>query len=210
MKLNSQSLVDGQMIGVEYAFAKDDPKHHVTLSNNRNPHFAWSDAPTGTKSFALICHDPDVPSKGDDVNQEGREVSVDLARIDFFHWVLIDIPAAMTSIKEGEFSSTVTGKGKRGPSAIHGTRQGVNDYTAWFASDRDMVGDYFGYDGPCPPWNDALMHRYIFTVYALDVETLPIEGKFGGADALKVINGHKLASASMMVKYSLNPRLLSK
>jgi phosphatidylethanolamine-binding protein (PEBP) family uncharacterized protein len=40
----------------------------------------------GTKSFAIVCHDPDVPSKGDDVNQEGRAVPRSLARVDFFHW----------------------------------------------------------------------------------------------------------------------------
>ena len=43
--------------------------------------------PAGTKSFALICHDFDVPSRGDDVNQADREVPADLARVDFFHWV---------------------------------------------------------------------------------------------------------------------------
>ena len=32
-----------------------------------------------------------------------------------------------------------------------------------------MFGDYYGYDGPCPPWNDELVHRYVFTLYALDV-----------------------------------------
>ena len=57
-----------------------------------------------------------------------------------------------------------------------GARQGVNSYTSWFASDHDMSGDYFGYDGPCPPWNDALVHRYVFTLYALDVATLACKG----------------------------------
>ena len=41
-----------------------------------------------------------------------------------------------------------------------------------------MSGDYFGYDGPCPPWNDALVHRYVFTLYALDVATLGLQGPF--------------------------------
>ena len=50
-----------------------------------------------------------------------------------------------------------------------GARQGINDYTGWFAGDKDMAGNYFGYDGPCPPWNDEIPHRYVFTLYALDV-----------------------------------------
>ena len=63
--------------------------------------------------------------------------------------------------------------------AINGTRQGINDYTGWFAGDKDMAGNYFGYDGPCPPWNDEILHHYVFTVYALDVPRLDIAGDFG-------------------------------
>jgi Raf kinase inhibitor-like YbhB/YbcL family protein len=210
MELSSTSLVDGDLLDTAFAFGKIDPKSRVTLSNNRNPHLQWRNAPVGTKSFAVICHDPDVPSKGDDVNQEGREVPPDLPRVDFYHWILVDIAADISAIKEGEFSSNVTGKGKRGPSAAHGSRQGVNDYTNWFASDPDMSGDYYGYDGPCPPWNDSIVHHYVFTVYALDVDTLPILGRFNGPDAMKVINQHKLGSASITGTYSLNPRLVKR
>ena len=41
-----------------------------------------------------------------------------------------------------------------------------------------MAGDYYGYDGPCPPWNDDLLHHYHFRVYALDVPTLGLAGRF--------------------------------
>ena len=84
--------------------------------------------------------------------------------------MLIDLPVAVNAIKEGEFSGDVTPRGKPGPQAAHGARQGVNNYTDWFAGDNDMRGDYHGYDGPCPPWNDEIIHHYVFTVYALDVE----------------------------------------
>jgi len=182
----------------------------VSLAGNANPQLSWSDAPAGTPSFAVICHDPDVPSKPDDVNQEGREIPADLPRVDFYHWALVDIPAATTSIAEGAYSDGITPRGKAGPLALDGTRQGVNDYTSWFAADRDMNGDYFGYDGPCPPWNDAIVHRYIFTVYALDIAELPFEGKFTGADVISAIQGHVLAQASITGMYSLNPRLVGK
>jgi len=207
MKLWSNSFTDGGKIPGELAFAVIDAAHHVKLSSNRNPHLAWSGTPAGTRSCVLICHDYDVPSRGDDVNQEGREIPASLPRVDFFHWSLVDIPASMTSIEAGAFSHTVTPRGKSGPAAAHGTRQGINDYTAWFASDHDMEGDYFGYDGPCPPWNDSILHHYVFTLYALDVPRVPLEGKFGGADVRKAMEAHVLAQAHIMGTYTLNPRL---
>lgn len=207
MKLTSESFADGQRIPAEFAFCRIDPKSHVALASNRNPQLTWSDAPIGTRSFAIVCHDPDVPGSPEDVNQEGREIPETLKRITFFHWALIDLPVGLMSIAAGEFSDKVVPKGKSGPAARHGARQGINDYTAWFADDRDMSGDYYGYDGPCPPWNDSIVHRYVFTVYALDVERLPLMGRFGGPDALKVIAHHRLGEASLSGTYTLNPRL---
>ena len=205
MKLASSSFAEGAAIPAEFAFCAPDAKAHATLSGNRNPHLAWSDPPAGVKSFAIVCHDPDVPSKGDDVNQEGRAVPASLARVDFFHWVLVDLPPAIAGIAAGEFSSSVAARGKPGPRAPHGARQGLNDYTGWFASDKDMAGDYYGYDGPCPPWNDERPHRYVFTVYALDVARLPVEGSFGGDDVRNAVRGHVLAEAALTGRYSLNP-----
>jgi phosphatidylethanolamine-binding protein (PEBP) family uncharacterized protein len=69
-----------------------------------------------------------------------------------------------------------------------------------------MAGRYFGYDGPCPPWNDSVVHRYIFTLYALDIRHLPVDGVFDGAQALSATSGHVLAQASMTGYYSLNPQ----
>ncbi|NYT63421.1 YbhB/YbcL family Raf kinase inhibitor-like protein [Alcaligenaceae bacterium] len=208
MKLTSESFTDQGVISERNAFAKPDSQSHVVLAGNANPHLAWSDAPEATQSYVVICHDPDVPSQPDDVNQEGREIPADLPRVDFYHWALIDIPVGTTHIAEGAYSSGITPRGKAGPLALDGTRQGINDYTSWFAADRDMNGDYFGYDGPCPPWNDAISHRYIFTVYALDIAELPFEGKFTGGDVINAIKGHVLAQASITGMYSLNPRLI--
>ena len=163
---------------------------------------------SGTESFAIFCVDPDVPSVGDNVNVEGREVSADLPRVDFYHWVLIDLPASVNAVEAGQFSSEVTPCGKAGPGAPLGARQGVNDYTAWFAADPDMRGDYYGYDGPCPPWNDLRVHRYMYTVYALDIAKLPIEGKFTGAQALEAMKGHILGQAAISGTYTLNAALL--
>jgi Raf kinase inhibitor-like YbhB/YbcL family protein len=207
MKLTTTAFADGGVIPAEFAFGAIDPAAHVKLSANRNPDFAWSPLPDGTKSLALLCHDPDVPSRGDDVNQEGRTVPGSLARVDFFHWVLVDLPADAAPIARGEFSDGVTARGKPGPHAPRGARQGINDYTGWFAGDNEMAGNYFGYDGPCPPWNDELPHRYVFTLMALDVARLGVTGVFTGTDVRKATAGHVLGTASVAGRYTLNPKV---
>ena len=167
----------------------------------------WSDCPDGTKSFALLVADVAFPSKGDVVNQEGRTVPAELPRVDFYHCVLVDIPANLSEIPEGADSNGVTARGKPTGATAFGTR-GINDYTGWFAGDADMAGNYGGYDGPCPPWNDEIIHRYYFSVYALDVETLGLAASFTGADAKKAMEGHILDEARHMGTYTLNPALL--
>ncbi|MCP5266446.1 MAG: YbhB/YbcL family Raf kinase inhibitor-like protein [Burkholderiaceae bacterium] len=209
MRLTSESIVDGEPISPDLAFGRIDAANHVALAGNRSPQLAWDDVPPGTRSFAIVCHDYDVPSRPDDVNQEDREVPADLERVDFFHWVLVDLPATRSTVALGEFSEGVTPKGKSGPFTHDGARHGVNDYTDWFASDPDMAGDYYGYDGPCPPWNDSVVHHYVFTVYALDIETLPLRGRFTGVEALKMIHAHELGQASITGTYTLNPRLIA-
>ena len=207
MKLTSKSFADRGGMPVEFAFCAPDAKTHCTLGKNRNTQLAWSDLPAGTKSLALICHDPDVPSKPDDVNQEGRTISARLTRVDFYHWVLVDLDPASGPINAGEFSDGVTPRGKNGPNGPRGARQGVNDYTMWFASDKDMSGDYFGYDGPCPPWNDEIPHHYVFTLYALDVAKCGVSGTFKGPDVIAAIRGHVLGQAALTGVYSLNPKV---
>jgi len=207
MRLTSKSFADGQKIPGEFAFGIPHERDHVALSQNRNPHLAWSDLPAGTKSLVVTCHDPDVPSRPDDVNREGRVVPASLPRVEFFHWALVDLPPAPAEIAAGEFSNGITPKGKPGPAGPRGSRQGSNDYTAWFASDENMRGNYFGYDGPCPPWNDEIPHRYVFTLYALDVAHCPVEGSFTGAQAREAIKGRVLGQATLTGVYSLNPKV---
>ena len=213
MKLWSDSFCDGGLIPPDCAFAVIDPATHVRLSTNRNPHLAWDDVPAGTQSLVLLCRDIDAPSVATDVNKEGRVVPDALPRVDFYHWILVDIPVAMRSISEGMFSELVTPHGKSGPlvpflvknGTEHQLRQGINDYTSWFRTDPDMAGEYFGYDGPCPPWNDLRAHAYLFTLYALDTPQLMLEGNFTGPEARLALRGHILDEAQMFGVYSLNP-----
>ncbi|TMH12472.1 MAG: YbhB/YbcL family Raf kinase inhibitor-like protein [Betaproteobacteria bacterium] len=210
MKIWSDSWINGERIPPKYAAGKLQPgASGVTFSDNLNPHLAWSEVPAGTQSLALICHDFDVPSRGDDVNQSDREVPADLPRVDFFHWVVVDLPASLSEIAEGEFSRGFTPRGKLGPATLHGARHGLNDYTGWFAADAEMAGDYYGYDGPFPPFNDSLVHHYVFTLYALAVARAPVEGTFTGPQVRQAIYPHVLGEATLSGTYTLNRRLSS-
>lgn len=208
MKLWSETFRDGGLMPAEYAFAEIDPASHVRLAGNRNPHLAWDEVPNGTESLALFCFDPDAPQDASLVNVEGQVLPLTAPRGDFHHWSLLDIPLAMRAIAAGAFSSGVTPGGKPAASG-HALplRQGINDYTGWFAADAAMAGDYYGYDGPCPPWNDERIHHYIFRLYALDVPRLDLPERFTGQQAYAAVYGHILDEAQLVVAYSLNPEL---
>jgi len=115
MKLESKSFQDQGMI----------PRLYTCDGQDRSPHLAWSEVPPDTKSFALSVIDPDAPGG------------------DFIHWFIMNIPAGVTEIAEGEVPQ--------------GAEQVVNDF-----GKKD-------YGGPCPP---SGTHRYFFTLYALDTENL--------------------------------------
>ncbi|MGK5080616.1 YbhB/YbcL family Raf kinase inhibitor-like protein [Janthinobacterium sp. HLX7-2] len=214
MKLWSETFRDGGLIPAECAFAEIDPASRVRLAGNRNPHLAWDEVPNGTESLALFCIDPDAPQDASLVNRDDQVLPLAAPRGDFYHWSLLDVPPAMRAIDAGQFSSGVTPRGKSaatipwldgsGPFIL---RQGINDYALWFAGDVDMAGDYYGYDGPCPPWNDARIHHYIFRLYALDVPCLALPARFTGAQAHAALYGHILDEAQLVVAYSLNPEL---
>ncbi|MEO0442251.1 MAG: phospholipid-binding protein, partial [Pseudomonadota bacterium] len=112
LSVNIAAWPEGASIPAKYAFGKIPAAGHFELGGNCSPAIAWQGAPDNTRSFAIICHDPDVPSVADDVNQEGKTVPSDLPRVDFYHWVLVDIPADMAALAEGLASAGVTPKGK--------------------------------------------------------------------------------------------------
>ena len=164
MRIHSDSFGHRQPIPAEFAMGRRDG-----FAPNRNPHLAWDEVPEGTRSFALLCIDPDV-----------REIAT------------------------GSCSDGISAKGKRNPPGPVGARQGLNDYTGWFAGDADMGGDYFGYDGPYPPFNDLRTHRYFFRLFALDVAKLDLPQRFTAGDALRAMHGHVLDEALVYGTYSLH------
>lgn len=130
---------------------------------NISPHLKWSGAPEGTRSFALVMHDPDAPTGSG-----------------WWHWVVFNIPAAVTSLPEG------AGDPKNGliPEAI----QSRTDFGSP------------GYGGACPPEGHG-EHRYQFRIYALKVEQLPLDEKSPAAMVAYQINANKLAEAQLELKF---------
>ena len=208
MELRIEGFKDGDWIPERFAFGAPHPEQHMQFGGNRNPGLEWRDVPEGTASLVLLCYDDDVPARADDVNQEDRTIPEDFERTRFYHWVMVDMAPDLKSIAEGAVCDGVTPKGKTNPPAPGNARQGLNDYTGFMAGDPELGGEYFGYDGPCPPWNDERMHHYQFVLFATDLDRCPVEGKFGGADVEKALDGHVLAKASVTGRYSLYPPLL--
>ena len=208
MRVRSDDLEHMQPIAEEFAFGKPGPGDEpMTLSANRNPHLAWNEVPNGTRSFAILVVDTDVPTRADDVNKEGRHVPASLPRAEFFHWVMVDVPLECRELGAGSCADGVVAHGCRNPLGPPGAKQGINSFTDWFAGDPAMSGDYYGYDGPCPPWNDDLLHHYHFRIYALDVPTLGLAGKFTAAAARSAMQGRVLAEAAITGTYTLNAAL---
>lgn len=200
MRLRSDSLQPGHPIPATYAMGQADG-----FGGNRNPHLAWDAVPAGTQSFVLLCVDPDVPTVAGMVGRDDVQIPVEQPRTEFVHWVAVDLPADLRAIAEGSASDGVVARGKQPPPGLAGARQGLNSYTDWFAGDAAMGGDYYGYDGPYPPANDLRVHRYFFRLFALDVARLDVPARFTAADALRAMQGHVLAEASLHGTYSLNP-----
>lgn len=201
LDIRVDGIRQGDRIPEKYAFCQPDKEKHTKDGGNISPTVTWSQGPEGTQSYTLIMHDTDVPTTFDNANKEGKTIPADMKRKDFYHWVLTDIPADTASIAEGEEANVVEKKGKPTGKQPYGVR-GKNDVGQMHNA------TFGGYDGPCPPWNDAKLHHYHFTVYALDVPSLGLSGNFSGQDALNALKGHVLAQGSLTGTFTQNQKLL--
>lgn len=112
MQVNSTSFKQGGAI----------PARHTGEGEDVSPTLIWSNAPKGTKSFAVICHDPDAP-----------KVSA-LGDYGFVHWVLYNIPASVSKLEEGtqeyaKGNNDFGGTGYGGPMPPNG--HGTHHYFFW-------------------------------------------------------------------------------
>lgn len=209
IKVESESFSHGDHIPHEHALGVPDGSGKAEAGGgNRSPHLRWSGHPPETRSFALVCVDPEVPGEPTDVNQEGRTVPHDLPRVDFAHWVVADIPPEVTELEEGAGSDRIIPGGKPTGETSFGGVAGQNSYTSLFEGDPEMAGTYGNYDGPFPPWNDERVHKYHFRVYALDTPSVGLSGDFTLEELTAAIEGHVLDQGELTAHYTLNAELL--
>lgn len=84
IQLNSRAFAPGASI----------PHKHSGEGVDASPQFSWVNAPAGTQSFAVICHDPDAPL----VTVSGN--------YGFVHWVYYNIPASVSNLEEASSDFT--------------------------------------------------------------------------------------------------------
>ena len=206
LKVSVDSVKSGGMLANKFSFCMPAAQGHTTGGPNINPSIKWSKGPRGTKSYAIILYDTDSPAEQrEKMNKEGETLTAAVKHRTFNHWVLVDIPPNVRSIKEGAASHERVLHGKPATPAPAGGVNGLNDYTTATAANPAMKGSYYGYDGPCPPWNDENLHHYHFAVYALSVNKLDVPKDFDAAAAKNAMKGKILAEGELAAVYTQNP-----
>jgi hypothetical protein len=209
LKVKVDGLKNGRVFPNQYEFCVPNQQGHVDPGPDKSPPISWSHGPAGTKSYVAILTDIDNPAEQrEKMNKEGMTVSASAGRRTVFHWILVDIPGNVTSLPEGAESEGRVPHGKPQTPAPVGVR-GLNDFTMFMAANEQMKGQYFGYDGPCPAWNDELVHRYVFTVYAVSVPSLNLSGPFTGSAVMAALEGKVLAKGELTGLASTNPAVIA-
>ncbi len=172
--LTSSELIEQGLIPLKYANAA----WGVEGGQNLSPQLSWSSAPPGTKSFALSCIDADLPLDAEWFPFKNQIQAGTLPGDLFIHWVACDLPASVSELSEGASPSSM-------PS---GTCELMTSFGA------------AGYGGPAPPKGHKA-HAYVFTLYALNVNTIGLSAEAGYGDFVSAMRGKVIATASLVAYF---------
>lgn len=125
--VTSDDVVDGQPLKAEQVYS----------GGNTSPQLSWERGPEGTQSYVVTCFDPDAPIVSG-----------------FWHWVVVDVPADVTSLDTGAGASDAT--------LPVGAFHVRNDFGT------------LDFGGAAPPEGDQV-HRYFFVVHAVKEPTLGVD-----------------------------------
>jgi Raf kinase inhibitor-like YbhB/YbcL family protein len=153
MEILSTAFKDGEKIPIQYVMPGAGGK-------NISIPLAWKNVPAGTKSFCLSIIDPHPVAQN------------------WVHWLVINIPAQVTSIEEGASK-------KKMPKGCVELKSSFGD---------------IGYGGPQPPKGTG-DHPYVVTLYALNVEKLDLGVNTSLSAFKKVVEGKVIGSAAITGKY---------
>lgn len=128
LPVSSADVTDGQPLDADQVYSK----------GNTSPQLSWEAGPEGTQSYVVTCFDPDAPIPSG-----------------FWHWVVVDIPADVTSLD--------TGAGASDAALPDGAFHVRNDF-----GERAFAG-------AAPPEGDHV-HRYYFVVHAVKEPKLGVDG----------------------------------
>ncbi len=139
--------------------------HTSANGEDVSPQLSWSGYPGQTQGFAVTCFDPDAPTGSG-----------------WWHWMLLDIPADVTSLPRGAGSAD-------GSALPDGAWHLVNSYgTAAYGGSAPPPGDY--------------PHKYIFAVHALDVPALGIDPSVSQEVAGFNLTAHTIARGLLVATYA--------
>ena len=124
------ALSDMQLTSTAFENGGSIPLKHTGEGEDSSPALSWSDAPEGTRAFAVICHDPDAPL----VTPAGT--------YGFVHWVLYNIPGSTTGLAESDTGFT-NGKNDFGNESYGGPMppngHGIHQYYYWILALKEPV-----------------------------------------------------------------------
>lgn len=151
---------------------------------NMSPALSWSGAPVGAKSFALTMYDPGGPlgwwhwAKNLALAVYDPDATT---RTGWLHWVIVNIAANVSSLPKDAGNI-------RAGLAPAGSVQG-----------RTSFGT-LGWGGPCPPQGDK-PHHYVFTLFALDLDKLPVNENTSATSVGYNLHYHMISKAALTGTY---------